>query len=386
MENDSKKILICYFFFREGGIEKVIINIANSLSNDFQIKVVTFRNDNKEIKNIKKFEFINFNIPIIEFKINFLSKLFNKLNLLNRLNLLNFHLRGTKILKKFLEDYRPDVILCASRWDLFWILWVLRKNELLNKTKIGMWWHVSIKASTKLYFWCFRKLYLPKASFHIVLNESMKKEIQKLCPKKDVFVLYNPIDYSDTFFVSRGQNFLYVGRLDNKQKRLDRLFYALSQLKKYNWRLVIVGDGGDKPFLQNLAKNLKIEQRMDWLGWVENPWKVVNNINFGVLTSDFEGFGLVIAEGIYHGIPYISMNCPVGPKEIIQEGINGVLVPLDKNEEKNIQNLTETLKKALENKIELGTQEEMRTSVQKFALSEVQKNWKIFLNEILEHN
>jgi len=377
MENDSKKLLICYFLFKNGGVEKVIVNIANLLSNDFQIKVATFRCENKEVKNIKKFEFINFDIPIIEFKVNFLSKLFTKLN---------FHLKGTKMLKKFLEDYRPDVILCASIWDLFWVSWVLRKNNLLNKIKIGMWWHGSIKAYKRSFLWHFKNLYFSKVSFHIVLNEPMKKEIQKLFPQKDVVILRNPIDYSDKFFVSRGKNFLYVGRLDNKQKRLDRLFYALSQLKKYNWRLVIVGDGEDKSFLQNLAKNLKIEQRIDWLGWVENPWKVVNDVNFGVLTSDFEGSPLVLAEGIYHGIPYISTDCPVGPRDIIQEGINGVLVPLDKSEEKNIQNLTETLKKALENKIELGTQEKMRKSVQKFDPVEIKNNWESFLNKILKHN
>jgi len=249
-----------------------------------------------------------------------------------------------------------------------------------------MWWHGSIKAYKRSFLWYFKNLYFSKVSFHIVLNEPMKKEIQKLFPQKDVVILRNPIDYSDKFFVSRGKNFLYVGRLDNKQKRLDRLFYALAQLKEYDWRLVIVGDGEDKSFLQNLAKNLKIEQRIDWLGWVENPWKVINDVNFGVLTSDFEGSPLVLAEGIYHGIPYISTDCPVGPRDIIQEGVNGVLVPLGENEEKNIQNLMETLKKALENKIELGTQEKMRESVQKFDPVEIKNNWESFLNEILKHN
>jgi len=379
MNKNFKKIAILYFFFRKGGAERVIINTANYLSENFKVKVVTFRCENEEIKNITDFDFINFNIPLkfLDLKINllnFLSKILTKII---------FQLKGAKMLKKFLKNYQPDVVFCISLWDIFWTARAVRKDKLLNKIKIVMWWHNSIEAYKRHPFWYFRNLYFSVVSTHVVLNESMKNEIQKLFPGKEVYVLYNSLDCLDNFFISRGKNFLYIGRLNNKQKRIDRLFYALAQLTEYEWQLIIIGDGEDKLFLQNLAKRLKIDQRIEWLGWLEKPWELIRDINFGILTSDFEGFSLAVAEGIYHGVPYISMDCPFGPRDIIQEGVNGVLVPLERDEKRNTQNLTEALRKALENKIKLETQEKMRESVQKFHPLEIKKKWEIFLNNLL---
>jgi glycosyltransferase involved in cell wall biosynthesis len=74
------------------------------------------------------------------------------------------------------------------------------------------------------------------------------------------------------------------------------------------------------------------------------------------------------------------MDCPVGPREIIKEGINGILVPLSKNEDENVKNLSLTLQKALEGKIKIGTQMEIRESVMQFMPEKIVKDWKKLLS------
>ncbi|HAE9669369.1 TPA_asm: glycosyltransferase, partial [Salmonella enterica subsp. enterica serovar Java] len=59
--------------------------------------------------------------------------------------------------------------------------------------------------------------------------------------------------------------------------------------------------------------------------WLRKPWDFIDEIDCLILSSNFEGFGLVICEAIARGIPVISSNCPVGPSDIIKPGVNGYL-------------------------------------------------------------
>lgn len=83
----------------------------------------------------------------------------------------------------------------------------------------------------------------------------------------------------------------------------------------------------------------ELDLNVDWRGWFDDPWKEIanNGIDYLVLSSKFEGFGMVLAEAISRGIPVISSNCPVGPADIIKPDINGFLyTPGDREELHNI--------------------------------------------------
>jgi len=118
-----------------------------------------------------------------------------------------------------------------------------------------------------------------------------------------------------------------MGRF-TKEKRFDLLLRAFAEVVKHrDCRLVLVGDGPLRTELTRLKDELGLTHRVDLPGFVKNPWQFLKNAYAFVLSSEIEAFGLVIVESMAHGVPVISFDCPNGPREIIREGIDGILVP-----------------------------------------------------------
>ena len=120
---------------------------------------------------------------------------------------------------------------------------------------------------------------------------------------------------------------LMVGRL-SKTKDQPTLFKALSLIvEKQPARLVIVGSGTEEHKLKKLADKLNLSKNILFLGFQDNPYKYMKKASVFVLSSLQEGFGNVIVEAMACGTPVVATDCKSGPSEIIQDGINGLLVP-----------------------------------------------------------
>jgi UDP-D-galactose:(glucosyl)LPS alpha-1,6-D-galactosyltransferase len=76
-----------------------------------------------------------------------------------------------------------------------------------------------------------------------------------------------------------------------------------------------------------LAIALNISDRVIWHGWLDNPWDEIHEATALVLTSDYEGLPMVIGEAMTRGVPVISTDCPTGPADYIEQGVNGWLIP-----------------------------------------------------------
>jgi len=81
--------------------------------------------------------------------------------------------------------------------------------------------------------------------------------------------------------------------------------------------------------LISYCKQLGIESNVLFTGWVKNPYKFLNRSDIFVLSSLWEGLGIVIIEALAIGLPVISTDCPTGPGEIITNEMNGILVPIN---------------------------------------------------------
>lgn len=169
------------------------------------------------------------------------------------------------------------------------------------------------------------------ADKHLVISEGIKKQLiaDEINPQ-NIFTIFNPVNrVSDRIYRSEKKiaEFVYVGRIQfENYKNIHFLVKGLSKLK-ITWHLRIIGTGPqeDLKAIKEYAKKLEVLENIDFLGWSNDPWKKLKNIDALLLTSRSEGFGMVLAEAISRGVPCVSSDCPVGPRDIINPGINGEL-------------------------------------------------------------
>lgn len=124
----------------------------------------------------------------------------------------------------------------------------------------------------------------------------------------------------------RNKNIIMVGRYA-REKGGDLLLSVWKDIesKHPNWNLYIYGDGEERTNWENIVakermKNVHLEFP------VENVEKVFIESSIAVLPSRFEGFGLVIVEAMECGVPVVAFDCPSGPREIITQNTDGLLV------------------------------------------------------------
>ena len=122
---------------------------------------------------------------------------------------------------------------------------------------------------------------------------------------------------------------LGVGRLTG-QKAFNILIEAFAQVRNLQpARLLILGEGEDRPGLEALVAQLGLEQEVDLPGFVLNPYPYMARAALFVLSSRWEGLPTVLVEAMSLGIPVIATDCPSGPREILRNGQYGPLVPVD---------------------------------------------------------
>jgi glycosyltransferase involved in cell wall biosynthesis len=119
-----------------------------------------------------------------------------------------------------------------------------------------------------------------------------------------------------------------------EQKDFSTLLQAFRVIRnRLKAKLVLVGDGELKDDILRISSDLGLEDDVILTGFKDNPFPYIAGADVFVLSSFYEGFGNVIVEAMVLGIPVVASDCPSGPGEIIQDGINGFLVPVGDYEE-----------------------------------------------------
>lgn len=108
-------------------------------------------------------------------------------------------------------------------------------------------------------------------------------------------------------------------------------------------RLIIVGDGPDKARLIALADNLKVRDKIEFVNWTDNLSAYYKTADCLLLTSDSEGYGMVVAEAVLADLPVIMTDVGVAG-ELVQDGLNGLVIPVD-----NASALSRSIEKVLTN-------------------------------------
>ncbi|WP_108447790.1 glycosyltransferase [Halomonas sp. BN3-1] len=129
------------------------------------------------------------------------------------------------------------------------------------------------------------------------------------------------IDVPDNFL-------LYVGRMDLRQKRFDRLLDAYHQ-SGVALPLLLVGGGDGAQKVSAMIRERKLDDRVWLLGPRDNPYAYMARARALLLSSDYEGFPLVLPETLACGTPVVSVDCPTGPAELLVGELAPYLAPLD---------------------------------------------------------
>lgn len=151
-------------------------------------------------------------------------------------------------------------------------------------------------------------------------------------PKNKLIKINNPIDanYIEAKLLPRDQcefpsgkfNILVAGRL-TYQKGFDLLFDELAKINDVNYHLTVLGNGEEKESLIEKINYLNLNDKVSFMGNVDNPYKYMEKSDLFLLSSRFEGFPNVVLEALYCGTPVLANNCLGGISEIITPGFNG---------------------------------------------------------------
>lgn len=193
------------------------------------------------------------------------------------------------------------------------------------KVKVVCVEHIHFSQPPK--FWqFFRRLTYWRAHRVICLTDKDLLDYQKIGVRAEK--IYNPLTVEVSALSKReGKKFIAVGRLE-LQKGFDILIKSFRLVVDHypDASLEIFGDGTQRAILSKLISDLKLEESVLLKGATKNISGAYASSDFFVLSSRFEGFGLVIVEAQAHGLPVVAFDCPRGPAEIIVDRVNGLLV------------------------------------------------------------
>ena len=159
----------------------------------------------------------------------------------------------------------------------------------------------------------------------VVLTQADKEDWLKVRP--DVEQIYNPLSFvSEDVSPLTRKRCIAAGRLES-QKNFKDLITAWKTVdgRHPDWALSIYGNGSQKDALQSQINDMGLQGKVVLEGSTDNVRKEMINSSCLILTSKYEGFGMVILEAMEAGLPVISYDCPKGPSELVTIGANGYL-------------------------------------------------------------
>lgn len=171
------------------------------------------------------------------------------------------------------------------------------------------------------------------SDLYMVLSPSFIDKFKNFTGIKNpnhLVVQTNPvtIDASDYKFSpeEKQKEVLYVGRLEHNQKRVNRVIETWEFIEEHNpnWKLTIVGDGPERSNLEQISNNIGLK-RVSFVGF-QNPNEYYKRAAVLMLTSEYEGFPLVIAECMSFGVVPIVYGSYSAVYDIIENGKNGAIV------------------------------------------------------------
>ncbi|NKI19559.1 glycosyltransferase [Spongiibacter sp. KMU-166] len=314
----KKRVVFVLPSLGKGGAQRATVSLINYLSeNDkLDIALIALKNDEVEFA-------VHSSVRVI------------------KLNSLSFKASLRKLIA-VLKTERPHIVYSAL-WHIN--LLVCLSRFWLRFTSIHRFFHIASihnnptriiqtenKVLSVLYYYFFARF----SHSIVAVSEGIRRHLVSKCliPSKKIVLAYNPAITdkhraqlneplgAEFAIQNSGEYLIWVGRLDYQKDPLKFL-----ELAKITSRpAIIVGDGPLEKDVKDFISANKLNEKVLHLPFQENVMSLIANAYLLIMTSRFEGFGLVLVEALAAGTPVISTNCSYGPSEIICDGKNGILL------------------------------------------------------------
>ena len=382
---------ICFIvdsIFSIGGVQRVTAVIAKELAKEYDVTIISFDSIDKKDVSLYGLDEANihyqfFSYPTIGLSWNKLCKAYSGFyqkykpeskiasNLYARSSF-PYPLRNA--LTKKLNEGNYDIIIGVHA-PLAGRLATMKKK--LHGVKTIGWIHNSYEAlfgNVFRYIGASRKRHyvyqFQKLDHVILLCQHDADCYYQYDPKFHPTVIYNPLTLIPGD-ISKGtsKRFLAVGRFSRQHKGFDLLIKAFNLFAQNNpeWCLDIVGEGPEERLYRELIKEYKLENKVIIHPFTNRIQNYYSNAQIYVLSSRWEGFGLVLVEAMAHGLPVISSDLPTS-KEIL--GDFGLYF-----ENGNIEDLAQRLKAATHIDWQTKSQEALKIA-QRFNINSIIEQWK----------
>lgn len=249
-------------------------------------------------------------------------------------------------LSRYLKENRPIALL--SHMNHTNVSAILAKELAGTKTRLVLVEHNTLSVDKSKLFRSklvppFMKLLYPRADVIVGVSRGVAEDLERQMgfAPGTIKVVYNPVVDREMLAKSKAPLehpwfqpgnppvFLAVGRL-TEQKDFLNLIKALALLKKQRQaRLIILGEGECRSELEAAIEHLELSEDVALPGFVQNPYAYMSHASGFVLSSRHEGLPTVLIEAMACGCPVVATDCPSGPKEILESGKYGALVPIE---------------------------------------------------------
>lgn len=295
-----------------------------------------------------------------------------------------------KKLRAYLKDQGFDVIIDHRpknnyARELFYDQYLYRKIKRIYMVHSSLRWNYFTHKPFKM-----AKIY-NKNLVNVAVSSYIKEEIMHQYGIRKARVIHNAIDLQE---VPSSKNtadlppdledktyLLWYGRVVDTIKNISFLLNAFdrSEVWKKNIRLVIMGDGKDKASLMQLASELASADYIVFLPFHSDPFPLISNARAVTLTSNYEGFPMVLVESLSLGTPVVSLDIVSGPSEIIAHRKNGLLIA-----GKNVESFAEGLREiCFDQELYAVCKKNAKPSAKDFSTAVIARKWDQLLRELL---
>lgn len=309
----NKKIAFVLNGINGGGIDRVVTTFANELARQgkYEVYLVLLH---------KRAHFFNVapEVKIIENEV-----------LRTKTSKWTYTLSTMRFIRKTFKQIRPDRIISNGEW----------LNSFVYLSALGLNYpvyfadHSNPERKGQSPFPLLDKIVYPRVKGVLVLSEAARRKIQNSFGQKNAFIIDNPVSFPVARIVEKENVVISMGRL-SPEKGQDVLIRAFALIQG-NWKLHLLGDGQIRPELEKLVTELKLQDKVVFLGLQKDIAFHLSRAKIYVMPSHTENFPMALIEAMAVGLPCVATDCMPwrGDDDFITNGENGIKVPVGCHEQ-----------------------------------------------------